>query len=501
MKDLRRLTPRWDQLVFVTLVLAMGCQNNQFVVDQEFADSALQGVTCGDPKSLMLDQYKIMLLDDQVKPQKEQVLKLLREKIKQQRPQASEAQLTVIEASYLKWIELIEVKAIDNKQLSKLDKLTYLSSFDVEDGSNTELAADLNLKKQILSELQKSIKPLNLECQPTTAVPPQTGGANELLNAAPFSRERAKQKKINPGTYGAYVVMASAYQNCPSLEQKVITRQTPALEGIAIVGKHENGVGLKRSIASLSKVQATHPYLDREVVRRSACYNTFDKPLIYDYGGKPFVEGASKNILNLHKNAGSGTDELGIDCSGFVFSALATVGLKIKQDRVMKALDVYSWSARSFMNPATSGMTCLEKVSQTSTPFASGMILANEGHVVMIDQIGQDPFGVQHLKKESDCEQLTTTAFDFSIIQSSNSKNGVGINRYRAADYFLSGNSMTPGLLDYGKAYCRAHFQKRSVAINTNRIGLVRHRSELRACLDQRVAMTHESCVSQCEAL
>lgn len=499
MNKFRLLNQRVSKLVFATIILAAGCQNNQFVVDQEFADSALQGVTCGDPKSLLLDQYKIMLLDDKIKPEKMQVAQLMQDKIKQLRPNATPEQLYKIEQSLLKWIDLIESKALNNPQWTKLDKLTYLSSFDVEDGSNPLLTQDLKQKTQIILELQQSLKPLNLSCESSTLPPAPEG--NELLAVEPFSRQRAVQKKVNPGTYGAYVVMASAYQNCPALEQKVITRQTPALEGIAIVGKHENGVGLKRSIASLPKVQATHPYLDREVIRRSACYNTFDKPLIYDYGGKPFVEGTSKNILNLHKNAGSGTSELGIDCSGFIFSALATVGLKIKKDRPMKALDVYSWNARSFMNPTSSGMSCLERVTQTSTPFTSGLIFANEGHIVMIDTIGADPFGLKRLKKESECEALTASQFDFSIIQSSNSKNGVGINRYRAADYFLSGNSMTPGILDYGKAYCRAYFQKKPVTISTTRAGLVRHRSELKACLDQRVSLAYESCVSQCEEL
>ena len=60
-------------------------------------------------------------------------------------------------------------------------------------------------------------------------------------------------------------------------------------------------------------------YYYQGVNQGSSCKDIRKFPLIYDYGGKPNTDSGT---LNFFVNSGDGTSVLGIDCSGYVFSAI-----------------------------------------------------------------------------------------------------------------------------------------------------------------------------------
>jgi hypothetical protein len=92
---------------------------------------------------------------------------------------------------------------------------------------------------------------------------------------------------------------------------------------------------------------------------------------------------------------------------------------------------------------------------------------------------------------------MSVTRMDFTILQDSPEKGGIGIQRSKAADYFPSETVMPDGLLEAAVTACKAKFGVSGVAKN-DKISVVRH-SGSSACMNAgEIAMDHESCVASC---
>lgn len=301
--------------------------------------------------------------------------------------------------------------------------------------------------------------------------------------------------------FGARKVMATAYQSCSVLDKAPMTKNTPDVSGISRVGVHADGVGAKRQITDLASVQKTDYYLQNMGALGASCKDMRKGPLIYDYGGKPYTTSDPSSALDIFKNAGSGTSALGIDCSGYVFSSIASAGLKLDPAKKMKAVFVNGINARMYMDPVSNGMPCLQKVSMgVSGTVKSGDIAAIPGHVVIIDSVGSDPFGISKITTVDQCSTLTASKFNFVIAQSSPSKNGIGINRFSAADYLAETQSLRTGFEKYARDACKAKFQKKDALMQATNFQVVRHKLTP-TCIDQPIALVGESCVSSCSSL
>jgi hypothetical protein len=526
-------------LGLVSFLFLLSCSSYVSVSLEEegSAQGAFDTITCGEPRDLLLDELKLRLLNEKNIPSKEELSlsfkKTWKEKIdlhfkaNQKLAQKSQAMNEKVFHLYDQWLESLDLEGVENPKESRLEKVMRISAYDVEDLTNPLVAKKIMKKREIYKQFQAEIKKFELPCSSDSQGEPldqdqdqgqesdsssgegsQDSSGNNSSQSHPsfgkvtFFRKRAKEEKKEWGQYGAHLVMATAYQNCHALFRPALTYGDPPVKGIEVVGRHPNNAGLLREVKRLELVQFTHPYLSIKPSFRPQCFDTFQKPFIYDYGGKPFVNSSDPRFLNLHRNAGSGTHELGIDCSGFVFTALATMGLRFQRNREVKALDVYSWAARSYMNPEQSGLSCFQKINSTQTPFSSGFLIANTGHILMVDSLGLDPLGLRRAQSVSACNQLNSSHFNFTVIQSSNSKNGVGINRYKASDYFSSGNSMTSGLVEYQRAHCRARLTGQTQSYNVSNLALVRHKKEDKACVSTtRVPLNYETCVAHCPQL
>jgi hypothetical protein len=221
-------------------------------------------------------------------------------------------------------------------------------------------------------------------------------------------------------------------------------------------------------------------------------------PLIYDYGGKPYATTSSSSAIDLFKNNGSGTSVLGIDCSAYVYTSMATAGLRMKEGRSLKASDSWAWGSTAYVEPAKNGLTCLAKISVTeAVSIKAGDIVAVPGHVLMIDRAGSDPFGIDSAKTTSDCNKLSVSNFDFSVAQSSPSKEGVGINHFEARYYLPTSEKMQAGLLKYAYYACLAKVNGKTYTPNLGTLSVVRHKGTS-ACMATRVAVAKESCIQAC---
>lgn len=490
-------------LVFlIPSLMSCGAYTN---ISEQMTEKALDTITCGDPKDLLLDDLKVQILNNQELPEPRALMESFKKAwIKKYHGKVNEKQQERIFSLYQQWLDLLNLDQIKVSKSSVVEKVSILSAYDVEDATNQDVTDRLDKKRAVYQKLKSEITSLGYLCDGTSPiVNPVPDNSNGGGQSQDFSRKRADQKQIEWASYGAKLVLATGYQNCHSLLRPELGQSNTPVKGIEVIGRHPNNVGLMRQIKRLDLVQYTHPYLSVEPSNRSQqCFDTFKKPLIYDYGGKPFVSQSARNILDLHRNAGSGSAELGIDCSGFVYSALATMGLRLQKGRELRALDVYSWAARSYMDPEQSGMTCMKKITSTSDSFSPGILMANSGHILMVDEVGSDPLGLNQVTSQSQCRNLNASHFDFTVIQSSNSKNGVGMNRFKASDYFGSGNSMREPLIEYQRAHCVARFTGGAQPYSNARLALVRHRKEDPACVaPERVALANESCVATCPQL
>lgn len=373
----------------------------------------------------------------------------------------------------------------------KLELLTALELGDRGD-DRAQLQEKWALQK---SEFQARLKSLDLPC-------------GDIIRNTPTEASKASGGKFKPRTKlpraveGLRVAFATAYQSCRSLQLPALRQMTPPVEGIRVLEQsHPDGVGRKRVYGSIPKILSTHPYY-QENFDQKACFDSRSNPLIYDYGGKPKTTTDANSLLDFFNNSGSGTSVLGIDCSGFIFSAIARAGLNLAPNKPLKAVSVNGVSARMFKDPSNNGLTCFGSISiNRNNNLRAGDIIASGGHVVMVDQVGADPFGLSRAKSLDDCtaSNLSSDGFDFVISHSSPWKDGVGINRSHARDYLPSSDTFRTGLVSFAVAFCKSHYQTTTkVAAPVGDINIVRHRGTPECLTSNTVNLRYESCVAQC---
>jgi hypothetical protein len=272
------------------------------------------------------------------------------------------------------------------------------------------------------------------------------------------------------------------------------------VDGISVVGRHSTGAGNKRVISNLSAFLSDHPYLHAWRAPASGCFNVSSAPPIYDYGGKPSTSTRDESVLDLFADAGTGTKELGIDCSAFVYTAYALAGLKFKRETSLRASLVHGVNSTMLTEPQSNGLSCLNHASfSPRESLKPGDIISIPGHVVMTEVVGEDPFGLVNIKSESQCTlaNIDVKRFDFTIMQSSPSKGGVGVNKMRARDYLTNDGTMGRGLRQHAVQACRAKFQNKTLNSKNSDASVVRHLGTPE-CKSAPLRLTYETCVRSC---
>lgn len=353
-----------------------------------------------------------------------------------------------------------------------------------------------------LAKLEQQDTQLKQECVQQTENQASNNTISAENNKAGTIWEQLAQE--GPEIYGARRTLATAYQSCDVLSLPAMTSSTPSVEGITVLSEPHPSGGKKRVYGSLAQINASHYYIKNNRLAKNTCFEVRNSPMIYDFGGKPYTSSSDTQLLNFFKNAGSGTSVLGIDCSAYVFSALAVAGLKMDPDakKPLKADLVHGIGSSAFKEPESNGLRCLAKIKVTADQsLKAGDIAAINGHVVMIDHVGSDPFGLNKITKSSDCnaDKLAYSNFDFVIAQSSPSKSGIGINRFEAKDYLKESSTYRAGLTNYAIAACRAKFGL-SASVDTSSLSVVRHK-KTSECKAPALVLSKQDCVDSCRAI
>jgi hypothetical protein len=493
------------------------CSQPGFEALNTIASQTVGDIACKNQnmEAKLWDGLKSYLIEQQTLPDASVLKSAMRaevEKLQIDNPSLSEADVLRISEQLETLVGTLLEEAPNGERVTSSDELLILlSAIDVGDRTTVFRSYMQDKVQGEFKALSKTVQSYDLNCPAGNT---ETAGSDEIASTEPddaaaeavtMDYEYHKKKAIAAGTplavFGGRWAFATAYQSCQSLQLPAMTAQTANLEGIKITGTHSDGVGSKREIASLSKVQSTHPYIKDTTSYGSGCFNVRQSPLIYDYGGKPSVTTSSTSPINFFKNAGTGTSVLGIDCSAYVFSSMATAGLRLKEGRAIKASDALSWGSSAYVEPQSNGLTCLSKISvASSVSMKAGDIVAVKGHVILIDKVGSDPFGIANAKTTADCDKLSVSNFDFVVAQSSPSKEGVGINYFEARDYLPTSEKMRTGLLKYAYYACLAKVNSKTYTPNVGTLSVVRHKGTS-ACMATRVKLTNEACISSCGSI
>jgi hypothetical protein len=285
------------------------------------------------------------------------------------------------------------LQKLGQQNASDQEKLSLLAALEIGDSSTPEKE---ELQAQIKAEFTKIetlVGATGATCSkaPTTTQPntPPTletpPSIDAIKSGTLFSQWKATQ---TPVVYGALKVFSTAYQSCEAGILPALDRSTPNVQGVTVIGNHPDGIGLKRVITNIDDVLRSHPYLHNYRKPASNCFDITKNLPIYDYGGRPAT---STGTFNLFKSAGSGTTALGTDCSGYVYMAIASSGLRVKKSTAMKAVTINGISSTLFTNPQKNGLTCFDYVTfKNNESLKPGDIIAKAGHVVIVETVGQD---------------------------------------------------------------------------------------------------------------
>lgn len=363
----------------------------------------------------------------------------------------------------------------------------------LEDSESTQRQQLIQETKEKITNLSSKLKTKGVECH--SLAPPAIWPGKEEPRQDPVPNPPSDNPS-NPPVIKSEIkkamekVFAVTYQSCEVLQQAPLTLDVPRLEGIKEDCCSPDGRGRLRTISNLKALLKTHYYLQAPL-SGNQCFDVRANPLIYDYGGRPNYTKGSTGALNFFKNLG-GTKVLGYDCSALVYSVLLGGGFRLMPNKPFVASDVVGAQSRQFINPEAKGWSCFQRITMTpSKSIEVGDIVSFDGHVVMVYSLGKDPFG---LEKINNCNDVSLNHFDFTVFQSSPSKDGIGVNVYQAKDYLREGDRMAEIFLDYAKNACVSKSQGRNIQLKRSEYSIIRHKNSSE-CRTQPVSFANESCV------
>ncbi len=322
-------------------------------------------------------------------------------------------------------------------------------------------------------------------------------------NAANYSIPQGNNDSVR----GARLLLATMYQSC----------EAPNITVPNDLRSYSSPVsGNPRSLINRSRVASYvqfNPYLSNSGVN-AGCFDVNAQPPVYGYGAKPSVSNGS---INLHRDQSSRslcgrTGRSGInctsqpvtaiDCSGFITGALRRMGLNLSPNQQFRP-DMINTSG---LNSATArGGSCLE-FAVIGPDFSIGpgdIINIGANHVVMVDEIGEDPLGIMEHSRNGTCRDIGVDDFDFKFLHSGALGN---LGPARADVQHPEIEPFMRRLAIQAMVACN-DFRNGSTSTvlagsSGSDLSVIRHKGDkLDGCKGEPEQFANESCVSQCGIL
>jgi hypothetical protein len=472
-------------LLFGLLGALAGCSKSLEASHQQAAESINDGLGCVNFKSLFMDSLYGFIEAEKAKPDVDLLKSQLKKVFNEKQDLKDQALLKATYALLDEVLDNAKTGALSSKELLQL-----LIQFEMGNQSTEFHRTQGDKIEARVNELRSLASTGGAPC----AAPEAPAEPPQASEPTPVEAERpapSVQFALPAPLFGAYFSMATAYQSCQALSLPEMSNNTEDVVGVR-KGKDIGG-GFRREYASIPDIVRTHYYV-RQQSYRQGCFDLTKKPLVYDYGGEPKVE---TSRINFFSNSGEGGSALGLDCSAFISSALASAGLRYSPGVPNKPVFIRQIS-ENFINPKASGWKCFDQVSVAPTSnLRPGDIMGVRGHVVMVERVGEDPFGLARVSSRAGCDSLSYKNYDFAVIQSSPSKGSIGINKYAARDYLPESEKMMTAFASYARAACLSKFDGKSYNPASSNFGLIRHNGTS-SCKAPRVELANQSCISSC---
>lgn len=304
---------------------------------------------------------------------------------------------------------------------------------------------------------------------------------------------------------GARLLMATIYQNCeaPTIEltNDIIPFNNP-------VEKLRRGGRTLRTTSRIQDYANFNPYLSGRSSVREGCFDVMAQPPIYGYGAKPSI---SNGVINLHQNQAASPQcrtsgvscnsqpVTAIDCSGFVTGALRRMGLNLNtNEQANPSMINTSGLNRNSGNPNS----CLQYVqADRNNSIQPGDILnVGANHVIMVDEVGDDPLGIERHAREGTCNRIGVRDFDIKFLHSGALEH-VGVAKVSSSHPEIEG--FLENFVVMAQTTCNHVRNNRVVPIaesSTERgISILRHVGEEKpGCVGEPERFQNEECVEGC---
>lgn len=491
---------RWERftlgsLAILTHFLTLACAPMDTSRLDQMSQAAEDSLGCSDIKIKTWAEMVAIPLEEENFPSVRDLTKALSKRLHKAQEQgslvATDQQLKEYVKAYVSLYEFITLRMQPDLKIKKSSELVEaMVAIELGDKTTSQRAKLQTEFELLTNQLESAAEQITSTCDEETTRPGPDPDSDK------YSYLEHWESKLPSPVFGGLKVFSTAYQSCQVMHfLEPMDNRHPSVRGISIVGTHPSGTGLVREISSLSEVTQTHYYIRDYQQLDSSCHDLKHQPLIYDYGGKPAATTQMDSRLDFFRNAGTGSRELGVDCSGYVFAAYATAGLKMRADQPLRAMQVFGINSGMIKEPARNGLSCLEKVYGEIEP---GDLIAISGHVVMVDEVLDDPFGIRNINSLSQCrlENFSSQSFNFIISQSSPSKGGIGLNRMLVSAYLEGSATMRNALRAHAVTACKAKFGVRELP-NTTAGSIVRHKGTDN-CMDRPILLAREECLSSC---
>lgn len=195
------------------------------------------------------------------------------------------------------------------------------------------------------------------------------------------------------------------------------------LKGFATV-YNSKSKGKNSYVANLGLARSSQYYIN---CQNAPIPKLCDTPPSYVWGGMGWYERNTNGefILNLHGNdklTSDLTKHPGLDCSGFTYAVYSHAKLRVTTDlsKTPSFETADNTPARSYM--VLDEKSCFKEVIPEINQkqyILPGDIIVWKTHIIIVNDAGDDPFGINHIQKIKDCniqkinpEQATLTFFN-----------------------------------------------------------------------------------------
>lgn len=221
--------------------------------------------------------------------------------------------------------------------------------------------------------------------------------------------------RAESGKFTGDQVIASAHELMNTFYQNPHAAEAPPFESLKrgeLKGydrtRNEISKGSNSYVTDMRAARASQYYIQCKNTQPGTrtCEKPCEVPPSYIWGGMGWYEPAngkiSFNVFSNFEHTRKISKHPGLDCSGLLYAVFSHAGLRVTKDltKTPSAETADNTPARTYLNTELP-TSCFAEVAESAVK--PGDIIPWKSHILMVDTLGSDPYGVNGAKTEADC--------------------------------------------------------------------------------------------------